>query len=180
MTDINQNQPVPTRVPAPLADEPTITMLFPKRTTLQLDDGCGAITFEAGVRQVPASLADHPWIKKNAHRHTRTAAEAKAFDQAKADYERTHSGKHAASVKAANDNVLAVEARGKAAVVAAQAKADADLDEAKSKVTEAEEAAQTPYRDYTGTYTPAPRPGDKVYCKCIDPNCRNQHYPHGD
>lgn len=45
-------------------DEPTVTMVFPRRVLLTLP-GYKRVDFPAGVHEVPQSLVDHPYLKDN-------------------------------------------------------------------------------------------------------------------
>jgi hypothetical protein len=49
-------------MPKPLADEPTVTMTFPRKVSLQLDENAGLVHFDAGLQEVPTSLAGHPYL----------------------------------------------------------------------------------------------------------------------
>jgi hypothetical protein len=51
-------------MPAHLQQEPTVTMIFPNRVGLQLDDGMGFIQFQEGVQEVPESLKNHDHLRK--------------------------------------------------------------------------------------------------------------------
>jgi hypothetical protein len=52
-------------LPAHLQGEPTVTMVFPHKMGLQLDDGGGYLQFQEGVQEVPQSVAQHPHLRKN-------------------------------------------------------------------------------------------------------------------
>jgi len=49
-------------MPHALAQEPTVIMVFPRKVVLQLDEGHGFVEFEAGVNEVPKSLAGHWYL----------------------------------------------------------------------------------------------------------------------
>lgn len=58
---------------------PTVTMLFPQKVLLRLDNGAGLLEFHAGVQEVPESLADHWWLRDNGvRRHVRPTVESAA------------------------------------------------------------------------------------------------------
>lgn len=65
-TTPQKNEPRPSMVAVPvpkpalpkhLADEPTVTMLFPRALSLNLDEYMGLVHFGAGLQEVPVSLA---------------------------------------------------------------------------------------------------------------------------
>lgn len=57
---------VPTQTAEQAAEEAkeTVTMVFPREVLLTVDNS-RRIRFPQGTRQVPADLADHPWLKAN-------------------------------------------------------------------------------------------------------------------
>lgn len=59
-------------LPKHLANEPTVTCVFPHKVSVQLDDGAGLVTFNPGIQEVPTSLATeypktgmHWYLKQN-------------------------------------------------------------------------------------------------------------------
>lgn len=54
----------PTVLKTYFKNEQTVTMLFPSKVNLRLDNG-KVVTFEAGPQEVPASLKDHWYLKAN-------------------------------------------------------------------------------------------------------------------
>ena len=135
-----------------LCDEDTVTMYFPKRVVLQRDTNPapapgegGYVTFERGVNEVPASLADHQWLRDNgARKYTRTAAESKQlFDQKVAD-EKARADAHAESVKRADANVAAMKTQGDAAMASLEAQWDSKIKDAERKADELRANAPAP------------------------------------
>jgi hypothetical protein len=124
-----------------LADEPTVTMYFPKKVVLQRDlnpapaagEG-GYVTFERGVNEVPESLSTHPWLRDNgARKYTRTAAEAKALGDQKTADEKQRADAAAYAVKRADDDVKAAMAQADAEVASLKATWDSRINELKAK-----------------------------------------------
>jgi uncharacterized membrane protein YqiK len=128
----NANFPA-TAYPADYADEPTVTMIFPERTQVQLDDGAGVLTFEKGIQEVPESLAAHWYVRRVATTYTRTPTEARLLEQQRADRAKAEEDAAAAAQKAADDEVANAEATATAEVEAAKAKAEAKVAAAKNK-----------------------------------------------
>jgi hypothetical protein len=58
-------KPADTTMPEKLKKEKTVTMVFPHKVSLQLDDGAGLIHFAPGVQEVPESLEGHWYIQQN-------------------------------------------------------------------------------------------------------------------
>ena len=134
-------QPVVNAPRKALADEPTVTMYFPKRVVLQRDltpapaagEG-GYVTFERGVNEVPESLSAHPWLRDNgARKYARTAAEAKALGDQKAADEKQKADAAAYAVKRADDDVKAAMAQADAEVASLKASWDSRIGELKAK-----------------------------------------------
>jgi hypothetical protein len=118
-------------------EEATVTMFFPTRTHLERDGGGGSVTFEPGVQEVPASLADHWWLKSQATPYTPTPAEVKARDDARTEQERQATADAEAAQKAAEAEVAAAEAQATAEIEAAKAKAASKVANVKSKAAAA-------------------------------------------
>ncbi len=57
--------PPPVGWPESYKAQPTVTMVFPHRVSVQLDDGAGLIHFNSGVQEVPVSLENHWYLKQN-------------------------------------------------------------------------------------------------------------------
>ena len=52
--------PIPKpKLPKHLENEETVTMLFPRKLSLNLDDYAGRVDFDEGLQEVPISLADY-------------------------------------------------------------------------------------------------------------------------
>jgi len=55
--------PIPRpRLPKHIADEPTITMVFPRALSLNLDNYMGRVDFDKGLQEVPVSLENHWYL----------------------------------------------------------------------------------------------------------------------
>jgi hypothetical protein len=124
----------PASSPVPIdPDEPTVTMIFKEKCTLQLDDGRGTVTFDPGIQEVPESLADHWWLKANAMRYQRTPAEAKALSDARAAQKQAQEEAAQAEQKRAEDELKAAELQAQQEIDSAKAKSDARLASLKAK-----------------------------------------------
>lgn len=55
----------PAQFPDSVADDDTVTMVFPHAVSLNLDNYAGIIHFKPGIQEVPVSLKDHDYLKKN-------------------------------------------------------------------------------------------------------------------
>jgi hypothetical protein len=113
--------------------EPTVTMFFETRTTLQLDDGKGTLVFEPGIQEVPASIADHWWLRSQAVPYKRTSADEKELSDLRAEKERQLKEESDAAQKKADADVKAAEVQAEAEIATAKAKADAKVADVKAK-----------------------------------------------
>lgn len=69
-TDIkNEPRPSMTAIPIPkpalpkhIRDEATVTMVFPRKLSINLDNYMGRVDFDAGLQEVPVSLESHWYL----------------------------------------------------------------------------------------------------------------------
>lgn len=131
-------------------DEGTVTMLFPSRVVLLTNDG-KRVEFLPGIQEVPEHLADHDWLKRNGAQKydsplaKHSIANAKAVEDAQADFDKALSALNAAKAKAALSPTQAINASVEQMSIAsavpvdgapapAPAPADTDEDDDLSKV----------------------------------------------
>jgi len=63
-------------LPASVREEPTVTMVFPRDLSVNLDNYAGLIHFKAGIQEVPVSVSAHWYLKQQG---------VKAYEKPKAE-----------------------------------------------------------------------------------------------